>query len=193
MRSDEQRRGAAELVRRARLYDQNAMAMLQVMAENARAGNKKSQAALEEVQGYIRAHPIDVPVSEGAARALGYLKDPQNPPSVVLDALASLPEVGCKDDITAACVVLGCGPELTDQYVLEMCQGAGEWRDTFLYGLNQSGNEDALGAAREGLPVEGQGALCAGHIIGMGRRLQAAMKGYPEALSEGIAWEVGCG
>jgi len=186
-----QAQGAAELVRRARFYDQNAMAMIQEVANNARRGDPRAQSGLREITKYIEQHPVEAPLSEGAARALGVLKDPRNTPDQVVDALNQLPSQGCKDDVLAACVILGTGPALTDEWVAQACEGAAEWRDVFLFAVDSAGDDEALGTAMREVGPASAPYLCAGHCVGMARKIQRALSGLPEAISPGVAWEMG--
>ena len=186
-----QRRGAAELVVRARHYDQNAMAMLKEIAANAAKGDPVASSALEQVKLYIARHPTESVVTEEASHALGVLKDPRNPPQALLSALGSLPSVGCKEDVQAACAILAIGPEVTEEYVQEFCSAAGVWKDTLLYGIQNAGDDEKLGMALSELgPKGGAPALCAGHCIGMAKRLQAASHGDVAALGNPVGWEL---
>jgi hypothetical protein len=187
----DQKRGAAELVRRARFYDQNAMAIIDEVRSNAERGDPKARSGFREIMDYIRAHPVEAPLSEGAARALGTIKDPRNTPDKVVDALGMLPGQGCKEDVLAACVLLGAGPPITDEWLTEACTHVAEWRDTFLFAVDNAGDDEALGTAMREVGPASAPYLCAGHCVGMGRKIRAALEGQPEALSEGIAWELG--
>ena len=189
--AEKQKQGAAELVRRARFYDQNAMGILKEMKENTDRGDFRSRGGLREVMGYIKAHPIEAPLSEGAARALGVVKDPRNTPDRVVDALGMLPGQGCKDDVLAACVLLGAGPPITDEWLTEACTHVAEWKDTFLFAVDNAGDDEALGTAMREVGPASAPYLCAGHCIGMARKIRFALDGQPEALSDGIAWELG--
>lgn len=187
----DQKQGAAELVRRARFFDQNAMAMLKEIRENADRGDPKAKSGLREVMRYIDEHPLEAPLSEGAARALGTIKDVRNTPGTVVDALGMLPGQGCKDDVLSACVILGMGPPLTDEWLAQACEHAAEWKDTFLFAVDNAGDDEALGSALRDVGPRSAPYLCAGHCVGMGRKIHAALRGQPEVLSEGIAWELG--
>lgn len=189
--AEKQKQGAAELVRRARFFDQNAMGILKEMRENADRGDVRARGGLREVMSYIDNHPVEAPLSEGAARALGTIKDPRNVPSTVVDALGSLPGQGCKDDVLAACVIMGLGPPITDEWLAQACEHAGAWKDTFLFAVDNAGDDEALGTAMREVGPASAPYLCAGHCIGMGRKIRMALEGQPEALSEPIAWELG--
>jgi hypothetical protein len=188
-----QKRGAAELVVRARLFDQNAMAILKEMAANAERGDPTARAGLAQVREYIRRHPAeDSTLTDDAAHALGVVKDPRNPPQAVLTALGSLPSVGCKEDVKTACALLAIGPAVTEEYVSAFCDAAGPWKETVLYGYNNAGDDVKLATAARELGREGAGPLCAGHCLGMAQRIQQVAAGEPGALGGPVAWEVGC-
>ena len=193
-RIDLQRKGAAELVIRARHFDQNSMGILKEMAANAAKGDPVAMSGLAQVKLYIARHPAeDSTLTSEAAHALGVVKDPRNPPQAVLSALGSLPSVGCKEDVKTACAILAIGPALTDEYVKAFCDAAGPWRDTVLYGYNNAGDDAKLGVANQELsPHGGAPYLCAGHCIGVARRIQETAAGNPGALGGPVAWEVGC-
>jgi hypothetical protein len=52
------KQGAEELVLRAREGDQNAMAMIASVAQNAKRGDKRAQMSVRLLQQYIQAHPV---------------------------------------------------------------------------------------------------------------------------------------
>ena len=192
-----QKQGAAELVERARNYDQNAMAMLKEVADNAARGDATAQSALTQVKAYIAAHPAQEVESTAdpsgeSARCLGVLKDPRNAPATVLKALANLPAVGVKEDVTTACSILAVGPALTGEYLAALCEAAGPWKSTVKFGIECAGDEDKLGQAnREVTPKGGAGYLCAGHCLGMAARIQQAAAGNVGAIGPEVAWEMG--
>jgi hypothetical protein len=194
-----QRQGAAELVSRARNYDQNAMAMLKEMADNAARGDSVAKSALVEVQSYIANHPAEgpeegSPPSSDVAYCLGVLKDPRNAPAAILKALATLPAAGTEEDVSTACAILAVGPPITEELVTAVLEAAGPWRPTVLYGFQCAGDKDRLaGMNREVTPRGGSGHLCAGHCLGMARRIQEAAAGNVSAIGADIAWELGCG
>lgn len=49
---------AEDLVRRARVGDQNAMAMIASVAESAKGGNPKARNAYACIEAYIKSHPV---------------------------------------------------------------------------------------------------------------------------------------
>ena len=188
-----QKQGAAELVKRARLYDQNAMGMLATMAENAKSGDPTAISGLSEVKRYIESHPTDAPLSDSAKQILGVLREPGNPPGAVTQALTALPRSGCKDDIFAACVILAlCQPVSDDSWVAAAAESAGPAKDVMLFAVENAGDEDLMEPAKRKVGTAGIGPLCAGHCIGMARRIQAAAEGDVSALGSDIGWELGC-
>jgi hypothetical protein len=193
-----QRQGAAELVQRARNYDQNAMAILKEMADNAARGDAVAQSALVQVKAYITAHPAEAtsegsPPSEDVAYCLGILKDPRNAPQNVLKALATLPAAGTEEDVSTACAILAVGPPITDELITALLEAAGPWRPTVLYGFQCAGDKARLAEMnREVTPRGGAGHLCAGHCLGMARRIQEAAAGNVAAIGADVAWELGC-
>lgn len=191
---DLQRKGAAELVIRARHFDQNSMGILKEMAKNAERGDPVAMSGLAQVKAYIARHPAeDATLTEDAAYSLGVLKDPRNPPEAVLKALCTLPSVGCKEDVKTACAILAIGPAVTDEFVDSLCNAAGPWKSTVMYGYNNAGDDGKLAVANQELsPHGGAPYLCAGHCVGVARRIQETAAGNPGALGGPVAWEVGC-
>jgi hypothetical protein len=192
-----QKQGASELVERARNFDQNSMAILKEVADNAARGDPTAQSALAHVKRYIAEHPVQDSESTAdphgeSARCLGVLKDPRNAPATVLKALANLPTVGVREDVTTACSILAVGPALTGEYLAAICEAAGPWKSTVKFGIECAGDEAQLGQAnREVTPKGGAGYLCAGHCLGMAARIQQAANGNVGAIGPEVAWEMG--
>jgi hypothetical protein len=187
----EQQRGAAELVERARLYDQNAMGILQEMSKNAASGNQTAVTALAQVKGYISEHPAPSEVSPEAAQVLGACKHAGNPPGQLLKALSRLPEVGGADDILAACACVALSHDLTDEWVACFCKAGGpESEEVLRWAVGNAGDPRAMSEARKQVGPSGEGTLCAGHVIGMALRIQRAANGE-FALGKEVNWELG--
>lgn len=85
----------------------------------------------------------------------------------------------------------GARASITDEWLAQACEHAGAWKDTFLFAVDNAGDDEALGTAMREVGPASAPYLCAGHCIGMGRKIRAALEGQPEALSEPIAWELG--
>jgi hypothetical protein len=183
------RQDAEELARRAELFDQNAMALIDMASKNAAAGDPTARAFCAEYDRVLAERPKSM--TREAAEALTILKDSRTEPRDVLAALTSLPSVGCNDDVLAACVLLGVGTELTDAYIATLCDAAGSYRKAFEAGYELAGDSDRMSEIAQTLPAGAVGFLCAGHCVGMGRRIQAARAGELEPLGADIGWELG--
>lgn len=190
-----QAQGAKELVDRARAGDQNAMAMLQKVGENARAGDPKARAGHDQVLSYIQKNPVKSAYDPRASQALGILKEPSNPEGAILDVLVSLPDLpDVGRAIQAACVILSKGRpwnkprvQLVDSLLTPPAQ------EPFRYAFDHALEPQSLASAREQCDPELSGYLCAGHCIGLARKLQLLRLPQVPAssLCEGIAWELG--
>jgi hypothetical protein len=191
-----QKAGAEDLVKRSRLYDQNAMAMIAVIRENMLRGDPTAKSAFGYIVEYIRTHPVKSSLGVEALEMLGRLKEPRNSCVVVLDALMQLPHVGTPDDVGAACAILAQGPTLTDDKLGQLisCIQSTPEKNLFHYGYRNSGDSSAMKTALNSLDATGVGILCAGHCIGMGRKIQMLReRAAPiSILSGNVAWEFGC-
>jgi hypothetical protein len=192
---NEQRKHAADLVERARLYDQNAIAMIEEVRKAANMGSAKAVSALQCICEYIKKNPVSHESSQAAQECLGRLKFYQNPPHIHLKALQLLPVVGEPADIGTACVILSRGPMLDKQRVSEIaeCIGTEEGLQTFNQAYKAAGKSEILGPMSRYLDQHGIGFLCAGHCIGTGRKLQLTQsEDVPlSILGPEIGWEHG--
>lgn len=196
MSTEAQKKGAEELVQRARLYDQNAMGMIAAVRENAMAGDPTAQSAFGAIKDYIKRHPVQSAMGTEVVRALGKLKEPSNPDSVVLDSLTSLPELGDADAVKTAVVILANGRTITQDRLKDMHDAiAGEVaKEVFRFGVEASDNVAKMAPASADLPAEGKGWLCAGYCLGCAQRIQLARSPNvpPSIVSADIGWEMGC-
>ena len=177
------RADAKELVERARAFDQNAIAMIEQATANAAKGDATAKTFVQYVDAYIKANPVRV--SAGADDLLSVLKG-NNDPVTTMDALCKLPHVAAPDDIAAACVILCCHtPPLTVRRVktLMVCL-APEHQAAFQYGLENAGR---IGQVDE----DEQGPTCAGHVIGIARKMQMVRAGQasPGVFGAEVGWE----
>jgi hypothetical protein len=197
MPATDQKQGAKELVERSRAGDQNAMAILQLIGENARAGDPKAQAGLSAVQKYIADHPPPLVEWPEAAQTIGVLKHPDNTDDVLFDALLTLPEFEDPRIVHTACVVLAQGPEWTrrrihgiDQLMEPGCDEQKQYR----FGVEHAADPKFIRPQMSRLPRELAGFLCAGHCIGTARKLQLIQRAdiSPGILCKDVEWELGC-
>lgn len=197
MPATDQKQGAKELVERSRAGDQNAMAILQIVGENARAGDTKAAAGLSAVQKYIADHPPPLVEWPEAAQAIGILKHPDNADDVLFDVLLTLPDFEDPRVVHTACVVLSQGQEWTKRriHAIDQCMepGSDEQRQ-FRFGVEHSADAKFIGPQLRRLPPELAGFLCAGHCIGTARKLQLVQRENvsPGILCKDVEWELGC-
>lgn len=191
-----QQEGAKQLVERSRAGDQNAMAILYKVGENARAGDPKAKQSYDLIMKYIKDHPNGSdPLILGAEakQALGVLKDPSNDDPDIIDVLCSLPIIGNGLAIQTACILLGNGPAWTKARVKQVDSNIpGGEQDIFRFGYSD-GVQSKQPLANK-LPQKSVGYLCAGHCIGIARRIQLArLKQVPVSIiSPEVGWELGC-
>jgi hypothetical protein len=192
-----QEQGARELVERARAGDQNAMAILQMVGENARQGQPKARAAEGAIKRYIADNPAPLTNWAEGAEVIGILKNPENPDDGLFETLLTLPQYEDARLVSTACVVLSHHEPWTKGriHALDslMEPGCDEQRQ-FRMGVEGAGEARVLGPAIRSLPPELQGFLCAGHCLGTARKLQLARRADVPltALCRDLEWELGC-
>ena len=135
---------AASLVRRARAGDQNAMAIIELVGKNAKAGQPKAKASGAAIMAYIQAHPV------------------ANDATMGLDSPT--------DATFCEAIKLASGPTLYDARIRTFAdtQFQGEDRQAFAYGV-RSPHEPAP----EGLSATLARAHRMGRTVGLARKLQA--------------------
>lgn len=191
---------AGEIVDRARDGDQNAMALLQRIGENARRGVPRAQVAFGLCQEYMNTHD---PNSFGAERrqVRGLLGTVSNAirkraePLEYSTALhALLPGILTVVDPSDAAVIISNGPELIgkDNERLSAILAAfptDDERKAFAAGASTDHVDQALQKVKVALKP----ACAIGYIVGLARRIQLVR--LPEtpisAFSKDVAWEIG--
>lgn len=191
---------AAELVDRARDGDQNAMALLQRVGENARRGVPRAQVAFSLCQEYMNTHG---PNTFGAERrqVRGLLGTVSNAIKTRAEPLeyssalhALLPGILSVVDPSDAAVIIANGPQLygKDNERLSAILAAfptDDERKAFTSGASTDYVEKALQKVTPPLKP----ACAIGYIVGLARRIQLVR--LPEtpisAFSKDVAWELG--
>lgn len=191
-----QRDGAEQLVERARAGDQNAMAMLQMVGENARKGSPKAKTAQAAVTRYIADHPAPISNWEEGASIIGVLKNPDNSDEDVFETLLALPRFEDSNLIQTACVVLSMGRDWDNPRVHALdglLEPSAPPQVTFRMGLENAGEPAVIKPTMRRLPPELAGYLCAGHCIGMARKIQIMRDPSSPVgiLCKGVEWELG--
>jgi hypothetical protein len=175
----------ADLVERARAGDQNAIAMICEIRDNANRGESRAKESAREIEQYIKKHPVtdmgcDQLVRETTA-AFG--ADPYE--KVLIEKVKPLAERNLKKAI----VTVANGPSLL--------RGYRELIETFAENLSDN-ERDAfkLGAAQTSIALQAmrnfshecQHALILGYVLGKARRIQAVrLPGVPIAVQSAIA------
>lgn len=186
---------ARALVERARLGDQNAMAMIAQVRESALKGSPRAKIAQAVILEQVKRHPVKGP--KGEASVMG--EDAQNAVSILrekgpvigLVALFVLCDDG-PDAVLAGSVTLANGPALDDERIKTI--GAAiedaDVRKAFYYGVAKP---QEVGRVIKSLTSDAQAYLLAGRCVGMARAIQLVrMPGSSlSAFSPQVGWEFG--
>jgi hypothetical protein len=191
---------AAELVDRARDGDQNAMALLQRVGENARKGVPRAQVAFSLCQEYMNTHG---PNTFGAERTQvrGLLGTVSNAIKVRKEPLeystalhALLPGILTIVDPSDAAVIIANGPQLygKDNARLTAILAAFPTEDE-RKAFTAGASTDHVNIALQKVSHPLKPACAIGYIVGLARRIQLVR--LPEtpisAFSKDVAWELG--
>jgi hypothetical protein len=197
MAATNQKDGAKELVERARAGDQNAMAMLQMVGDNARKGVPAAKSAALQVKAYISDNPAPLEHWEEGAHIIGVLKNPDNSDEDVFSTLLLLPQFEDARLVNTACVVLSMGDPWTRERIHALdsvLEAGGDQQHAFRMGVEKSGDANFMRQTFRSMPAELSGFLCAGHCIGMAHKLQAVRQNGASVglLCRDVEWELGC-
>ena len=139
------------VVRRSRNGDQNAMALIALVRDNAKKGNPKAQHAFTLLQEYVRTHPVDSNPRIGL-----------DPDYVAMTQAPGTRWAGESDATFSDAVALSHGPLLTDGRIHHMLSRFGaEDRKGVLHGMANPHSTHPHRGVR------------LGKILGQARRLQA--------------------
>jgi hypothetical protein len=185
-----------ELVDRARHTDQNAIGMIEEVRRNAEGGVKRAKESLNYILWYgqqTAGDDVDVgaePFDERTRKALSLLKLPNLSPQEILHILCFIPHAGDGRALEAACVILSGGPPMSAPRVAELdSQVIPPYKPAFHFGLSESGSDKLLGDCTDPRIIA---YICAGHCIGMTRKLQQVRGGAPFAMvSPEVGFELG--
>jgi len=183
-------------VKRARLGDQNASANLQIIEGAAKRGDAQSIVLQREALKYIAANPpetVDVGAETGGA--LSTLATPVAlDPDALLAVLCFLPHSGDSGALESAVVLLSQGPEVSTSLIGSVQAAVPDaYKTAFQEGAAHAGEDSELGraAASFGADPQAAGYLCAGHCLGLARRIQQVRVGAPfDTLSADVGWEL---
>ena len=178
------RSSAGELVERARVGDQNAMAIILKVGEGARAGHERCRLAARCFRDYIESHPVEgsddhYPLREHpAVRMLGEFVGED-------EAIAKVtPEV---PDLYVAALILADGPILSKEKVVNIGTHFGEDSPSFWYGFKKFLKRiNPFGS-------DAPEATFTGQAVGLARTLQGVRLGVLpiSKLSPMAGWELG--
>jgi hypothetical protein len=175
--------GAEELVIRSRQGDQNAMAILGAISQNAKGGNKRAQLAFKAVHNYIRSHPPSADFAgdstdvENNMRKIETLARPSE--DIFKNAIAyqiftpSLP-------MEKAVVIVANGPKIDTQLVQKI--------------LSPYPNPEVIEGIRHcRSQVSKRPDFRAGQILGRAQKLQTVREPFEsfKPMCPVMAWELG--
>lgn len=202
---------AIDLVRRARVGDQNAVAMLIMVKKSAGMGSKRAKEALKVITEYIKSHPVNGKCKVGfgctpaTQRVINRLHsqigaEPQTYVLAIIDAIPQIPDAS-----HAAVSLANLGDLLRDKKGKSWARTQDdnprikgmlnklkpECRAAFLHGMQSCGKplHKIIVPNDRGL----QDAMHLGRSVGIARKIQAVR--LPEvpisAISPMAAWELG--
>jgi hypothetical protein len=165
----------ASVVRRARNGDQNAMALIALIRDNAKKGHPRAVESFEHLREYISTHPVDANPRIGGE------------PDFV--ALTQAPGTRWAGDSTYAdAVALSHGPKLTNPRIgAFLSQFGGEEQAAVAFGIRHKGDASERHSNRNV-----SRAIRMGKIVGQARSIQAVREdGSPvSAFDKGVGWEL---
>ena len=178
-------------VKRARLGDQNAQGWLQELGDRARKGETWAQAPYKTAMSYMAQNPAEsADIGAESGGALSALTVPLDPDDL-LTALCFLPHAGDTGTLEAAIVLLCHGPGVSTGKIGELQARVPPANlPAFRHGLAFAGEDQTVDAMATVDP-QNLSYLCAGHCLGMARRIQQIRDGAPfDTLSADIGWEL---
>lgn len=190
------RDAAKNVVERARLNDQNAIATIAWVRHMAERGDVGLRKGLDEIIRYARKNPPKElvprtnPIGAVAANAINILRRPNLSSRDQAAALSILP-MACQDGMLIGSVTLMQGPGLNDERIGWLADGYGDEgaKDLFLHGFVNGHRDPSIASA----PPEMRGLLLAGKCAARGRALQVIT--IPSTLvtpySPMVGWELG--
>ncbi len=207
---------AASLVRRSRVGDQNAMALIYRVGEEARKGNAKAIEAAKAIEEFAKKNPstavsIDMPkpviadTQETGGVVVWKADTEKNKPALPRGALHGVldPDHFCdviagaaryRFGLDAASVVLASGPMLTKDAIDAIVDEVFDEKTgkIFLYGVVRCAPDDYDKAAQY-LNTAGRQFLTVGQCFGRARKLQALRQPRSRigAYSQVAGWELG--
>jgi hypothetical protein len=169
--NDSQKLAAENLVVRSRAGDQNAMAVIATVREQATKGNPRAKRSVAIISDYIKAHPI----SE------------QNPFGVENAQESNV--------LFSACITLANGAPLSNARLQAMASSFGAEQDEklFLYAVFNYKKDGIVGAAAKTLGAWGKKVVELGKNVGFARALQMVrLPGTAlSPFSAEVGWEHG--
>jgi len=172
--------GAENLVLRARQGDQNAMAMIIAVRQNARRGSPKARAAFIAIREYIEDHPVSQNCEFGfeskklVSKALAKQLTEGDPQAYAISVAMNLPHLSQERGV----VLLAKGPIIDKTLLTRLSDGfSGREKEQFKSGLNGT--------------LTGSSESALGNVVRLAAELQAARVGRFDKCSKLLQYELG--
>jgi len=188
---------AKNVVERARLNDQNAIATIAWVRQMAERGDVGFQKGLAAILNYAKKNPMKElvlrtnPIGVDGINAINILRRPNLSSRDHAMALSALPIVCPHNGLQLGSVTLMHGPPLNDERIGWLCEGypSDETKNLFLHGVTNGHLDPNIHQA----PPDVRAILLAGRCVGAGRALQVtAFTPLPiTPFSPMLGWELG--
>jgi hypothetical protein len=183
-----------ELVDRARHGDQNAMATMVRVRENAKKGVAKAQQALQYMLAYAQGHVRAGKGASGSATVHGAplkkLKSKAVKAQTARDYVIVVYEAPACESLECAAEILSRGPTVAGETLslIGATFGSDPEKQAFQYGV--MGPPEGVRKGLKTVRPPFARAMRTGYVMGRAGRLQAARNGNIAALSRRAAWEL---
>ena len=159
------------LVKRSRDGDQNAMAMIRAVGENARNGVKRAQESFAFLRKYIERNPPGTTSGGPAIKALKEAsigKDIEHSVSVIS---THIPHI---DDPYTAALILSQGKKLTNELIGSIGDQFGEDKKAFTWGYKSTGEAVVKATTKQ---PEMKEPILVGYVVCLARTIQGVCDG----------------
>jgi hypothetical protein len=187
-------KAATQLVKRARLGDQNAVAMIVQVRKNAEKGNPRALRMRSLLKDAIEGKMSQVGHSGSPLAMLrDGIKQVRDPEEYASHVAAYAPQVGTDvRSATNAAQAISRGPRVnrTTLSAVQATFGSEPEQKAFAWGAKVASPRPIVAMCKQCTTPEAKTAMQMGYTMGFARRLQAARAGHIQALSRKAAWEL---
>jgi len=181
---------AADVVERARQGDQNAMAVIVMVAKKAKEGNARAQVAFQSLKKYILSHPPGFKKLPKANREAFVFLKAANHESDFGAMTEIIPTVGRGVEPACGAAVVLANGQMLDKPRLTAISDATGAKKAFVTGFRRGGRTN-LNKVLSQIPKEEMRAFYIGWIVGFARGIQACREGASFGMWPDVAWELG--